>query len=231
MKKKRIKAVIYDFDNTIIHMPTKIKIFNNSKGDYLSLSTEKFAKYKHLIGKDGIFKDCHFDSKSFEEFSSHQGVNSFLIKDIVKTLNSGSSEWRAFYFNNFIKMLQTRNDAQNVYILSARSHSSDEFLDGLRILKKFLNKKYNIDIFLPLKEHLFFVGNNPNIAEAKSEIIERIIMKESKEKTTDIEFADDDQDNIEKAKKLLMRIKNDFSSISFTVSHVLTNSVKKIKIK
>lgn len=226
---KSIKAVIFDFDNTIVHMPTEIKLFHQTQGNYVGLSTAEFAKHKHLIGKDGFLKNCSFDATSFEEFCSHKG-KSFLIDDLVEILRSSEPSWQAYYFNYFLEMLSTEDGSHNVYILSARAHSPEEFLSGLKILQGYLEGKHGIKIFLPQKEHLHFVGDKKHIALAKASVIESIVMKESSENTTEIEFADDDHDNVEKAQSLLEEIKYRFSHITFTVSHVLENTVKKVLI-
>lgn len=227
---KEVRALIFDFDNTIIHMPTKILLFHQGNKSYLELSTDSFAKYKGMIGKEGVLKHCSFDHNSFREFKTNED-SSYFIDDIVELLKTGvPHKWQALYYDRFLEMLSNEDDAQNVYILSARAHKVDEFLDGLRILQSFLEKKENRKIFLPRKEHIFFVGDQPNIAEAKALVIQEIIKKEAKENTTHIEFADDDHDNIHKAKEMLQGFIKPFSKISFFVSHVMEKAVSTIKV-
>ena len=225
-----VRAIIFDFDNTIVNMPTKILLFHQGNKSYLELTTDAFAKYKSFVGKEGIFKHCSFDHNSFKEFRTHDD-SSFFIDDIVELIRSGNpSKWQAFYYEKFLEMLSTEEDAQNVYILSARGHKVEEFLDGLRILQSFLEKKHSLKIHLPRKEHIFFVGDNPNIADAKADVIKEIIKKESLENTTHIEFADDDHDNIKKAQEMLQGFIKPFAKMSFFVSHVMEKAVNTIKI-
>ncbi len=201
--KKVIKAVIFDWDNTVIHMPTQIKVRHKLNNNYIGLSTESFAKFKKFIGKEGVLKHYEIDHFSFSEFSSHQD-KSYLVKDFVNLINSTKKdEYRAYYFDKFIDMLKNSEDADNVYILTARSHDVDEFFKGLRILQDYLFKNEGIKIHLPKKSHCFFVGKQPNVSLAKSEVIKSILIKESGEGTHILEFADDDHDNVEKAKESL----------------------------
>lgn len=225
-----IKAVIFDFDNTIVHMPTQIRLFHKVKGDYIGLSTASFARHKNLIGKTGFLRNCNFDSRSFEEFRT-QRDKSYFTEQIVEVLRSETTQWKAMYFDYFLEMLSKEEDAENVYILSARGHEPEEFLKGLRVLQSYLDNVHGKKIHLPRKEHLHFVGNMPNIAEAKAQVIESIIKKESGENTTVIEFADDDEENIHKAQGLIEGLKDNFAHISFEISHVLETSVKKLLIK
>lgn len=230
MNPKEIKAVIFDFDDTIVKMPTQIKLYHETKGDYVGLSTAAFAKHKHLIGKTGFLKHCRFDAKSFEEFCTHE-KKSYFTEDVVEILRRPDDNWKALYFEHFLEMLSTEEDAQNVYIVSARAHYPAEFLTGMRILQTYLEKNHNHKIFLPRKEHLHFVGKFPNIALAKASVIESIVLKESGENTTKIEFADDDHDNIQKAKELLEALQESFGHISFVLSHVQEDKVESHKIK
>lgn len=227
--REEIKAVIFDFDDTIVKMPTKIKLFHDVKKDYVSLSTSAYAKVKGSIGKEGFLKHCRFDLKSFEEFSSHEG-RSYFVDDIVKILRRSDKDWKAQYFEYFLEMLSTEEDSQNVYILSARAHNPVEFLRGLRILQGYFEKYHNLKLFLPRVEHLHFVGKEPNISIAKASVIESIVRKESGEETTHIEFADDDEDNIEKARELLLSLKDTFKDIQFMISHVQEDRVKHEKV-
>ena len=223
-------AVIFDFDNTVIHMPTKIKLVHGETKEYLHLSTAEFAHKKEFIGKPGILEKYSFDERSFEEFRSHKG-KSFLINDLLGLLHQDKDHWKAYYFNYFLEMLSTPEDSENVYILSARDHEVEEFYSALDLLRLHLKTKHGICIYLPKKEHLFFVGGMKNIALAKSSVIESIIRKESIENTEEIEFADDDLDNVKKAHSLFEDLKGGFSHLTFTLSHVLESSVKKIFIK
>lgn len=230
MNPKEIKAVIFDFDDTIAKMPTKIKLFHEENRDYVGLSTSGFAKHKGSIGKTGLLKHCRFDSKTFEEFCTHED-KSYFIEDVVEILRRPDYQWQALYFEYFMEMLSTEEDSQNVYILSARGHDPSEFLKGLRILQTYFEKNHGLKIFLPRKEHLHFVGKQPNIPLAKASVIESIVLKEAGENTTRIEFADDDEDNIEKARHLLEALQENFGHISFVLSHVLEDRVHKHEIQ
>ena len=227
--KKEIKAVIFDFDDTLVKMPTKIKLFHEGKKDYIGLTTSSYARLKGNIGKEGLLKHCRFDLKSFEEFSTHED-RSYFVDDLVKILRQGNTDWQAQYFEYFLEMLATEEDSQNVYILSARAHDPEEFIRGMRILQTYFEKNHDLKLFLPRVEHLHFVGKNANIALAKASVIETIVRKESGENTTHIEFADDDEDNLEKAKELLQSLRESFGHIEFMVSHVMEDRVHHEKL-
>lgn len=223
------RAVIFDFDNTIMNMDTKIYLKHNKKDKLLSLTTKEYAKLKHTIGNSGPLLKYSLYNSSFKEFESCGNKNYFL-EGICNAINLPHKKWKAFYFEYFLEMLSSQKSAENVYILSARAHSKEDFISGARILKSYVKKKYGKKIHLPRRENLFFVGDKRKIALAKAAVIESIVRKEAYEGSIEIEFADDDFENIQEASTLLNSLKSSFSSVSFVLSHVLNKGVKKFDV-
>ena len=46
-----MKYYAFDWDDNIVHMPTKIMVKTES-GDEIGMSTDDFAEYRHQLGKE-----------------------------------------------------------------------------------------------------------------------------------------------------------------------------------
>jgi len=98
-----MKYYAFDWDDNIVHMPTKI-ILKDSDGDEVGMSTDDFAKYRHDIGKEDFDYNGHtivgFAENPFRNFGT-LGDKDFLIdsmrakegpafEDFKEALNNGS---------------------------------------------------------------------------------------------------------------------------------------------
>jgi hypothetical protein len=115
MKKNRLKEGIdemgtpdmkyyaFDWDDNVVHMPTKI-ILKNEDGDDIGMSTDDFAEYRHDLGKNPIqYKGetiVGFADNPFRNFRT-EGDKDFLIDamrakegpafdDFREAINNGS---------------------------------------------------------------------------------------------------------------------------------------------
>jgi len=98
-----MKYYAFDWDDNILIMPTKI-ILKDSDGDEVGMSTEDFANYREIIGKENFEYEGHeivgFSNNPFRFFST-EGDKQFIIdsllakegpswSDFVDAINNGS---------------------------------------------------------------------------------------------------------------------------------------------
>ena len=102
-KSPDMKYYAFDWDDNIVHMPTKI-ILKDSNGDEVGMSTDDFAKYRHDIGKEDFDYNGQtivgFAENPFRNFGT-LGDKDFLIdamrakegpafEDFKEAINNGS---------------------------------------------------------------------------------------------------------------------------------------------
>jgi hypothetical protein len=98
-----LKYYAFDWDDNIVHMPTKI-ILKDKDGEEVGMSTEDFAEYRHEVGK----KDFDYKGKTIVGFAENpfrnfrtEGDKDFLIDamqakkgpafdDFKEAINNGS---------------------------------------------------------------------------------------------------------------------------------------------
>jgi hypothetical protein len=98
-----LKYYAFDWDDNIVYMPTNIMVLNDVNKE-IGMSTEDFAKYRHMIGLDDFnYKDNRIVGYAEDPFR-HFGVNGdkrFIIdsvlaqpgpswSDFVECINGGS---------------------------------------------------------------------------------------------------------------------------------------------
>jgi len=98
-----MKYYAFDWDDNIVHMPTKIML-KTEDGDDIGMSTEDFAKYRHDLGKKPIEyqgeKIVGYADNAFRNFKT-DGDKQFLIdtlkakkgpafEDFKEAINNGS---------------------------------------------------------------------------------------------------------------------------------------------
>lgn len=98
-----MKYYAFDWDDNIVHMPTKI-VLRDSEGDEVGMSTDDFANYRHDIGKKDIDYNGHtivgYAEDPFRNFRT-MGDKDFLIDsmraktgpafdDFKEAINNGS---------------------------------------------------------------------------------------------------------------------------------------------
>jgi hypothetical protein len=181
---------MYDFDDTLISTTATIAIFKAGVDpktakdpDRLEISTADFAEVRHALGKPGQYEKFQVDPVlSFATTEPVQGRNNFL-ENIKSTLSTRKPEqWQAPKWREFEGKLRSLTTANEVYLLTARSFSRDQLLEGFSYLKQ-VGQILN----LPPKENLFAAGNAQlrlssdaklDLSELPSETAKALIMKD-----------------------------------------------------
>ena len=115
-KTPEMKYYAFDWDDNIVHMPTKI-ILKTDDGDEIGMSTEDFASYREKIGKDPFIYDgkkiVDFADNAFRNFKT-EGDKTFLVD--VMSANKGPA------FEDFKEAI---NNGSIFSIITARGHNPD----------------------------------------------------------------------------------------------------------
>jgi hypothetical protein len=99
-KSPDMKYYAFDWDDNIVHMPTKI-ILKDSDGDEVGMSTDDFAKYRHDIGKEDFDYNGQtivgFAENPFRNFGT-LGDKDFLIDAMRAKEGPAFEDFKEAYF-------------------------------------------------------------------------------------------------------------------------------------
>ena len=227
MKIKSRTFNCYDWDDNIIYMPTNIVLFHKENNEEVFLTTEQFAHYRSLIGRNKNFyinKNNHFSEEgekrnfknyeirgdshgkksSFREFRDCE--NEYFIKHLEEALEDKdfAPEW-----NHFVETLNCKIKSKNTFIITARGHSPETIYEGLKLLKK----KKIIKYLIP-KKNIYPVSylNTDNAygpQEFKFRVIEDIILKANNMGKSKVYFSDDDHKTYNHIKESIKKIQKE----------------------
>jgi hypothetical protein len=134
MKKNRLKEGIdemgtpdmkyyaFDWDDNVVHMPTKI-ILKNEDGDEIGMSTDDFAEYRHQIGDEPFnYKGETIVGYSDEPFKNFQtpGDKDFLIDAMRAKLGPAFDDFR-----------EAINNGSIFSIITARGHNPNTLKEAI----------------------------------------------------------------------------------------------------
>ncbi len=163
----------FDWDDTVMFMPANIYAFNNqllphSVFHTLKISTGLFAIYRSKIGTDLLVPckmgdreliidetgELKINLKDYSLVETHGELNSYMDfrgnRFRPQVVQAILEKRTAKCYDKFVESLQNQNDADHVFIITARGHSPEEIMEGLKFLLS-----ENIIKFLPKLEHIF----------------------------------------------------------------------------
>jgi len=109
-----MKYYAFDWDDNIMEMPTQI-ILMDDKGNEIGMTTEDFADYREMIGKEPFEYEGHeivnFAPNAFRYFTT-EGDKNFIVDAMIA---KPSAAW-----NDFVECL---NGGSIFAIITARGHS------------------------------------------------------------------------------------------------------------
>ena len=225
-RRHQITSWNFDWDDNVFYMPTRIHVFHKKMGYEKEISTEEFAEARHSIGRFGEYADYELRNDdrtgSFREFRDKEGHNVFLEGIQSSVSNLPPDTWMGPSWHDFVDALEEPLSAAHTSLITARDHSSESLLEGL----KFLQEEGYLH-HLPHTENLVgvsnpkFKGDSSSPSEAKTRImkksldlIESVPIESGMMKVVDRDgktfealhlwgFSDDDFDNFEEARKVL----------------------------
>lgn len=121
------KYYAFDWDDNIMNMPTKIMVMDD-KGNELGLSTEDFAEYRHILGKEPFVYNgktvTGYAERPFRYFRD-EGDKQFL-KDVL--IASFGPSW-----DDFVECI---NGGSIFSIITARGHNPNILKQAVYLLIK-----------------------------------------------------------------------------------------------
>jgi hypothetical protein len=118
----------FDFDDNVVHLPTKIVLFHRESREERMVSTQDFALLHSQVGKDGPWKDYLIEmsgpTSSFQNFREKSlekivGREQPLIEDMKEALAHPHLDWRGPSWGFFVHAV---NNNRPISIITARGH-------------------------------------------------------------------------------------------------------------
>jgi hypothetical protein len=145
-----LKYYAFDWDDNIVHMPTKI-VLKNEDGDEVGMSTDDFAEYRHRIGKEPFeYNGDTIDGYAENPFRNFQtdGDKDFLV-DAMRAKTGPA-------FDDFREAI---NNGSIFAIITARGHNPNTLKEAVYnyIIEGF-NGIDKDELIKNLKKYRSFVG-------------------------------------------------------------------------
>lgn len=126
VQEKNLRLYGFDWDDNILRMPTKIYLKNNM-GNVVGMSTEEFAEYRHLIGKEPFEFDGEtivgFDNEPFRDFTRSES----FLKDTKVAIEKNRKS------PSFKKFKENLIYANPFSIITARGHNPNILKKGVKL--------------------------------------------------------------------------------------------------
>lgn len=134
----------FDFDDNVIHLPTKIFLFHKTvPGKEHAVSTTEYSKIHHDIGTPGTAwadYEIRVDNPytgSFRAFRDHpphllKGEPQYLIADMIEALSHPFLDWRGPSWEFFVHAV---NNNRPVSIITARGNHAHTIRRAINILR------------------------------------------------------------------------------------------------
>ena len=190
-----MKYYAFDWDDNIVHMPTKI-IVKDDSGNEVGMSTDDFAEYRHMIGKEPFdYKGSTIVDYADEPFRNFRsgGDKDFLVDSMKAKVGPAFDDFREAINNGSIFAIitarghnpNTNKEAIYNYIISGfNGIDKDQLLKNLKKYRSFVDEEDMSDEEL-IKSYLELNKYNPvsfgneegavNPEEAKVEAMEEFV--------------------------------------------------------
>ena len=190
-----MKYYAFDWDDNIVHMPTKI-IVKDDSGNEVGMSTDDFAEYRHMIGKEPFdYKGSTIVDYADEPFRNFRsgGDKDFLVDSMKAKVGPAFDDFREAINNGSIFAIitarghnpNTIKEAIYNYIISGfNGIDKDQLLKNLKKYRSFVDEEDMSDEEL-IKSYLELNKYNPvsfgneegavNPEEAKVEAMEEFV--------------------------------------------------------
>ena len=166
----RVRAHAFDLDGNVFGpgFPTKIILFKKGGNQELAVPTAHFAALESKVGTDYVYGGANlrdYELRGAQSFRNFFGPQ-FVIDLQYAVVNLPPSEWQGPSWDAFVRSLSDPRLAEQVYVLTARQHSSEDILEGFKYLQAAGYIK-----FLPKVGNLHGVGGTYRTAERKAELM------------------------------------------------------------
>lgn len=135
-KNQPIKSSNFDFDDNIFTTGARVYLWDNANNKEVGVSTADWANVKLLFGKAGDWKDFSIRPDGLREFADETSEGDNLYRNqIAKALEAKDESWKALSWDAFVTALSQPATRKHVTIITARLHSPDAMMKGLKLLK------------------------------------------------------------------------------------------------
>jgi len=224
----------FDFDDNIVHLNTKIVIFNKLNNQEIEVSTEDFAELSNDLGvkekwKDYELRDIISNKGSFRNFRELDGLSHRseqpLIKDMVEALTQKFIDWRGPSWDFFKHAV---NNNRPISIITARGHHPNTIKRAINILVNSKDLKFNpnyLSVYSCSHPETRKLLNDPEykleISELKKKAIHAAVMDAFWVYETNpahrFGMSDDDPKNVELIREAMVELKQRYPKNSFFV--------------
>ncbi len=225
----------FDFDDNIAYLTTPLVIFHKKTDQEMFLTSGDWALFHAQIGQPGPYLDyeIRYDDKvgSFRYFRDHSNEElanlgrekQIFVDDIVKALLQPDLQWKGpswecFYHATF--------NQRPVSLITARGHAPQTIQNGIRefVKKKVLPLEPNYLSLFPVShvETRKFLGDSE--LNFSTSTLKQKAIRASVEKAIEVYgysphhrfgMSEDDPKNIQMIVEELIRLKKDYSEMSF----------------
>ncbi|WP_254513667.1 Dyp-type peroxidase [Anatilimnocola floriformis] len=131
--KSPVSFYLFDFDDNIMYLKTKIVVINTITGEEVELSTEDYAAVHPQLGKPGKWGDYAEFEGTFRNFRDADAApdEQPFVKDVLAAVQQSEDKWKAPSWDLLVYACQKQRP---VSIITARGHSAATIQAGIRAL-------------------------------------------------------------------------------------------------
>ena len=156
----------FDWDDNIMHTPSKIVLFHKQSGEELTMDTEAFAVYRGQVGVEAVdYKGENLqeytlipeDGYSFRNFRDGANGENLFLQAVKEALEGPEASWQGPSWEDFVEALQEPETAEKTTIITARGHSPLAIYEAMELLQEM----GYVEHVLPLEN--IYPTSNPGI--------------------------------------------------------------------
>ena len=208
-----IRGSNFDIDDNIIYSTARIYLWDSTRQKEEGVSTEEWSIVENQLGKPGKHINSVTRSESFREFEDTgirgEGEFKYQIEQMIK---SGNTNWKGPSWEALVAALSDPAMRDHVTFITARQHSPRAIMAGFQVLYE-----HGLIPALPRIENIFTIGwkgldpkyraesTAASKAKVMLDLLDRIEARPIPPGTNHTwGFSDDDFDNFEKAREVLV---------------------------
>jgi len=148
----QVTAWIFDWDDNVVHMPTKVVLFEHDEvqlsnktsngertGKIAEFNSEEWALVRGQFAQPGEWEKYNVllePKGTFRNYRDDGGDPKIFRKEIGIMLDDKSRPWQGRSWTAFELAQSDRHSAQWTYVLTARAHEQDTMYEAIEIIQK-----------------------------------------------------------------------------------------------
>lgn len=137
-KNEAMSFYLFDVDDNIMFLPTKVLIRHRATGKVKQVSTQRFATIRALLGKADEwrdyeqFEDTYSRFRDMPESESRANQKPHFVRDVEAAIKKSPRRWQGPSWELFVHACRNQRP---VSIVTARGHSAETVKAGIEVLK------------------------------------------------------------------------------------------------